>query len=102
MSVLANLAELRHGEPIIVEGVVLLRLGAQLFAYENVCPHARQPLQRSDGRLIMQEGRYLVCAGHGASFEAATGLCVGGPCDGDKLTPVAMSIGADGAIRLSR
>lgn len=54
----------------------------------DVCPHAGQPLSSPEGALLLQEGRYLVCAAHGASFDLTQGgLCVGGPCAGRCLTP---------------
>lgn len=60
--------------------LILARRGEALFAYENLCPHALYPLDRPDGRVVMQEERYLICAHHGASFALETGACVGGPC----------------------
>jgi nitrite reductase/ring-hydroxylating ferredoxin subunit len=50
-----------------------------VHGFENVCPHANYPLERPDGRVPMQEGRFLICSAHGASFDIEGGRCVGGP-----------------------
>lgn len=77
--------------------LLLARRGAELFAYENTCPHAGYPLHFADGRLIVQEKRYLVCHAHGASFALDTGACAGGPCNGEGLTRFAVEV-RDGAV----
>jgi len=60
--------------------VLLARCGDEVFAYENRCPHAGYPLERPDGRVVVQEKRYILCSAHGASFDRTTGACAGGPC----------------------
>jgi nitrite reductase/ring-hydroxylating ferredoxin subunit len=35
---------------------------------------------------LSDDGRWIVCATHGALYEPATGLCAAGPCAGDTLT----------------
>ncbi|HVY83887.1 MAG TPA: Rieske (2Fe-2S) protein [Caulobacterales bacterium] len=79
--------------------VIVARRGEDVFAYENECPHAGYPLERPDGRVVMQSGRYLVCSAHGASFDVEDGECVGGPCD-DPLTVIAIAV-RDGEVRLA-
>lgn len=75
--------------------LILARQGDAVFAYENRCAHAAYPLDRGDNTVMVQEGRYLVCAMHGASFELAGGACAGGPCNGRGLTPIAIRVEAD-------
>lgn len=77
--------------------LILSRRGEQVRAFRNRCAHADYPLQRADGRLIVQEGRYLVCAVHGASYRLDDGACVGGPCNGRALEPVAIMV-RDGLV----
>ncbi|MBK8543633.1 MAG: Rieske 2Fe-2S domain-containing protein [Caulobacteraceae bacterium] len=73
--------------------VLVTRKGETISAFRNKCPHAGYPLQRSNGRVIVQEGRYMVCAAHGASFGLETGACIGGPCDnGDALERIAIEV----------
>ncbi len=78
--------------------ILITRRAHAVFAYENVCPHAGYPLQRADGRVLVQEGRYLVCGAHGASFVLDTGACAGGPCNGEGLTPLAVEVCEDSVL----
>jgi nitrite reductase/ring-hydroxylating ferredoxin subunit len=39
----------------------------------------------------------LICATHGAEFTIATGLCISGPCRGDRLTSINVVV-RDGVI----
>jgi nitrite reductase/ring-hydroxylating ferredoxin subunit len=77
--------------------LILARRGDAVFAYENNCPHAGYPLQRADGRVLLQDARYLVCNAHGASFLLDTGACAGGPCNGEGLKPFAVEL-RDGVV----
>ncbi|HWA00047.1 MAG TPA: Rieske (2Fe-2S) protein [Caulobacterales bacterium] len=92
----ARAFDFREGAAIF--SLILARRGDEVFAYENECPHAGYPLERPDGRVLMQEGRFLVCSAHGASFQVEDGECAGGPCDGDALTPFAIVV-RDGEVR---
>jgi nitrite reductase/ring-hydroxylating ferredoxin subunit len=76
--------------------LILTRSGDAIAAFRNKCPHAGYPLQRADGRILIQEARYLVCAAHGASY-AFDGQCVGGPCNGEALERVEIAV-RDGAV----
>lgn len=80
--------------------LILTRRGDRVSAFRNKCPHAGYPLQRADGRIVVQEGRYLVCSAHGASFTLDEGACAGGPCNGDGLVRVAIEV-RDGVVLLS-
>jgi nitrite reductase/ring-hydroxylating ferredoxin subunit len=66
--------------------LLVARRGDVVRAYENLCPHARFPLERFDGVVLMDEGRFLICAAHAASFRLEDGACVGGPAK-RSLTP---------------
>jgi nitrite reductase/ring-hydroxylating ferredoxin subunit len=81
-----------------VRSVLITRAGAVITAFHNRCPHAGYPLQRADGRVLVQEGRYIVCGAHGASYVLDSGACAGGPCNGEALTRIAVEI-RNGEIR---
>lgn len=93
MTPLARFDALPNPGAIVVEcerggakfSLVLTRRGDHVAAFRNLCPHAGYPLQRADGRIVIQEGRFLVCTAHGASFTLDEGACAGGPCNGDPL-----------------
>ena len=94
---LANVVDVPAGGAIVVAGVILARRGERIAAFVNQCPHAGYPLQRADGTIIVQEGRYLLCAAHGASFELDTGACAGGPCNGTGLAALPIQV-SDGRV----
>ncbi|OLF80696.1 hypothetical protein AWH62_14435 [Maricaulis sp. W15] len=72
--------------------VVLIRRGDIVTAFTNLCPHAGLPLCLPDGRGLLHKGETLVCPVHGASFDAASGECTGGPATGDRLTAIPVEI----------
>ncbi len=80
-------------------GIVAVRRGDGVFVYENACPHIGTPLDWTPDRFLSRDSRHLICATHGALFDISTGLCISGPCQGDRLTPVDFYI-RDGAILL--
>ena len=75
--------------------LIVLRQGAQLRAWLNICPHAGRRLDWAPGKFLVDQGR-LVCAAHGAVFELGEGRCVAGPCRGQSLVPVAVAAGDSG------
>ncbi|HSQ72434.1 MAG TPA: hypothetical protein VLM87_08425, partial [Rubrivivax sp.] len=42
------------------------------------------------GELFDADRRWILCSIHGASYEPATGRCIGGPCGRGRLTPLAV------------
>jgi nitrite reductase/ring-hydroxylating ferredoxin subunit len=80
--------------------LILHRDGAAVRAWWNICPHTLRRLDWSPGRFLKSRDGLLVCAVHGASFETAGGLCVAGPCRGDRLRAVAVEV-RDGTVLLS-
>ncbi len=78
-------------------GFVAVRQGGRVFVYENACPHIGTPLDWTPDRFLSVDGRHLICATHGAEFTLDTGLCVSGPCRGDRLTAVEVVV-RDGVV----
>ena len=83
-----------------VESLILHRDGDAVRAWLNVCPHAGRRLDWAPGKFLKSKDGLLVCAAHGASFELGEGLCVAGPCRGDRLRAVAVDV-RDGSVRLA-
>jgi nitrite reductase/ring-hydroxylating ferredoxin subunit len=81
-------------------GLVAVRQGDQVYVYENACPHIGTPLDWTPDRFLTADGRRLICATHGAEFTIATGLCISGPCQGDRLTPI-NAVVRDGVILIA-
>ena len=70
----------------------LQRIGDEIFAYENSCPHARLPLDVVEGRFLDVSKQFLLCANHGARFRVRDGFCVSGPCKGQYLRSLPIRI----------
>ncbi|KEC84520.1 Rieske [Acinetobacter sp. ETR1] len=68
------------------------------YAYQNVCPHLQTELEFLENQFLDQDGEYIQCSTHGALFEVETGECISGPCLGDKLEKVSISVHSDGGI----
>jgi nitrite reductase/ring-hydroxylating ferredoxin subunit len=75
----------RDGQPL---WLVVTRQQGTPRAWMNVCPHAGRSLNYAPDRFLVDDSGRLVCAAHGAVFEPAEGLCVSGPCRGDRLRDV--------------
>lgn len=71
-------------------GIFIVKRGAGFYAYLNRCPHARLPLNWTPDVFMDADGCYIQCANHGALFRVEDGVCVAGPCAGERLTPVAV------------
>jgi len=107
MQLLCRLDDIPDGEAIAVdaslpegeESLIVVRKGEAVHAYLNICPHAGRRLDWAPGKFLLKDG-ILICAAHGASFQAGDGLCVGGPCRGDRLRAVAVDVVA-GDVRLA-
>lgn len=72
--------------------VILVNWFGKFFAYLNNCPHAGWPLNFDPDKFLDDEGRYLQCSNHMALFEVEDGSCVAGPCPGERLTPIEVSV----------
>lgn len=81
--------------------VLVTRLGDQLFAYENRCPHRGTTLDWAPDRFMTEDSTHLQCATHGAQFRVQDGLCVLGPCLGQALTALRIER-VDGQVWLVR
>jgi nitrite reductase/ring-hydroxylating ferredoxin subunit len=66
-------------------------------AYVNQCRHIPMTLDWVENRFFTDDGKYLLCATHGAFYEPDTGLCVDGPPCGRALYRVPLRV-KDGRI----
>jgi len=103
--VLADPAKLRDGGGArfrlrdfgIERDAFVIRFGGRLYAYVNACRHQSLPLDWGDAQFFDAAGTLLECRHHGARYRPETGACVDGPCDGGRLTPLALEL-RDGAL----
>jgi nitrite reductase/ring-hydroxylating ferredoxin subunit len=57
--------------------VLVVRRGAGLRAYLDLCPHQYLPLTWRGRRVLSADGERLRCSNHGAEFAAAAAGCPG-------------------------
>jgi nitrite reductase/ring-hydroxylating ferredoxin subunit len=79
--------------------VFVVRQGAALHAYLDLCPHygnTRLPWRKD--AYLDAAGEAIVCAAHGARFDIATGRCTLGPCLGKSLTRVPLELNDEGEL----
>ena len=77
--------------------VFVVRDVAGVYAFHNACPHTGAPLDWVPDQFLSLDKTLIQCATHGALFRVRDGYCVGGPCLGASLTPVAVVV-TDGAV----
>ncbi|WP_045736852.1 Rieske (2Fe-2S) protein [Xanthomonas sp. MUS 060] len=107
-AVLASLHHLVPGELIEVqtmlggesESLLLYRDGDDVRAWLNVCPHAGRRLDWAPGQFLKSRQGHLVCAAHGAAFDLQAGQCVSGPCRGESLHAVPVTVRAGQVVLL--
>ncbi len=63
----------------------VIRVDNQVHAYLNRCSHLPVELDWNYGHFLDETGFYIVCASHGATYEAKNGVCISGPCLGQAL-----------------
>jgi nitrite reductase/ring-hydroxylating ferredoxin subunit len=60
----------------------VVRYRGEVMGFLNRCAHVAMELDWLPGLFFDDEGRYLMCATHGAIYEPHDGACAGGPCLG--------------------
>ncbi len=90
----ADLAEAGRGVRFEVDyrgervAAFAVRHRGEVFGYLNRCRHVPMELDWSEGQFFDSDGNDLVCSTHGATYEASSGRCVSGPCNGQSLVPL--------------
>lgn len=83
-----------------IDGFVV-RWRGKIRAYYNACPHTGVTLNWAEDQFFDLEQKYLQCSLHGALFQPLDGLCIYGPCNGELLTSLGVTL-ADGEVVLSK
>lgn len=63
-----------------------------VHAYVNQCPHAGTPLEILPDRFLTRNRDAIICTTHGARFRITDGLCIAGPCRGQSLSRIPVTI----------
>jgi nitrite reductase/ring-hydroxylating ferredoxin subunit len=75
----------------------VVRWGGRVYGYLNECAHIPVELDFNEGDFFDISRSYLICATHGAYYRPDTGVCLGGPCKGARLTKLSV-IEEDGEV----
>jgi nitrite reductase/ring-hydroxylating ferredoxin subunit len=99
------LSEAADAEVILVDHdefgpIVVVRSGADIRAWRNLCPHQWLPLTYRSERILSADGMRLRCSNHGAEFSVDDGrpLDAALPCG---LKPVPVHVDAEGQVVLT-
>lgn len=68
-----------------------VRYRGEVHAYVNRCAHVGLELDFMPGHFFDLSGDVLICATHGATYDPASGRCMGGPCHGAALEALAVA-----------
>jgi nitrite reductase/ring-hydroxylating ferredoxin subunit len=79
---------LEYGRPA---RAFVLRFDGAVVGYLNRCLHVPTEMDWQEGQFLDADQRFIVCSIHGATYEPASGRCVGGPCGRGKLTALQVS-----------
>jgi nitrite reductase/ring-hydroxylating ferredoxin subunit len=93
-----------RGFPVTSTGglmdMLVVRQGGCVYGYLNTCSHTGGPLDWVSDQFLDLDREYIQCATHAALFRITDGVCVYGPCVGDRLTSVPMAVEAGEVILL--
>ena len=69
----------------------VVRKQGKAHAYLNRCAHIAMELDWQEGVFFDDAGRDLLCSTHGATYDTASGRCIGGPCIGKSLVKLCVA-----------
>lgn len=105
MNKLCELNDIPQGKAIVVSleasSYVVYRSNKGVHVYLNRCPHLQVPLNTDSAQLLDDSGSLLQCDKHGALFVVDSGRCVSGPCEGKRLTQVAIHLDESNTLYLT-
>lgn len=77
------------------ESIFVVHKNGEFFAYLNQCPHTGASLDWQEDQFLDIDKELIQCATHDALFIIDSGECIAGPCAGDSLQPLTLSIHHD-------
>jgi nitrite reductase/ring-hydroxylating ferredoxin subunit len=82
-----------------IGSVLVVRRGAEVRAFRNLCPHQWLPLTYRSERILRADGARLRCSNHGAEFSTDDGRSLDAslPCG---LEPVPVQVDSNGQVVL--
>ena len=77
------------------QSIFVVHKDGQFFAYYNNCPHTGASLEWQEDQFLDLDKALIQCATHDALFLIDSGKCIAGPCAGDQLSPLNITIKND-------
>jgi len=74
------------------QSIFVIRKDGEFFAYYNDCPHTGATLEWQEDQFLDLDKALIQCATHDALFMIKSGECIAGPCVGDTLTSLPLSV----------
>jgi nitrite reductase/ring-hydroxylating ferredoxin subunit len=98
-TVVCALAEIADGKSRVIafpDGfeLIVVRTGEAAFGYVNECKHLQVGLNLLDDHACETNAGTILCQYHYATYRFEDGYCIAGPCQGDALTAVPLSVRA--------
>jgi len=72
--------------------IFVIHKNAEFFAYYNNCPHTGANLEWQEDQFLDLDKELIQCATHDALFLIDSGECIAGPCNGQQLQAIPVSI----------
>lgn len=84
--------EYTFGRGTTVFSMFVVRRGADVFGYLNICPHYSSRLNGRDGDFLTSDRSRIQCTMHFAEFRIEDGFGIAGAAEGCWLDPVPLRI----------
>ena len=89
---LCNLSELPdgHSRGFLIDDKPVFAVNSEqrIHVYHNRCPHLGIELEWVPDQFLTDDATLIQCSTHGALFTVDNGLCVAGPCQGERLEAI--------------
>lgn len=77
------------------QSIFVVHKNDEFFAYYNHCPHTGASLEWQEDQFLDLDKELIQCATHDALFMIDSGECIAGPCVGEALQSLPLSIVGD-------
>jgi len=82
-----------------IQAIFVVHKDGEFFAFYNQCPHTGASLEWQEDQFLDWDKALIQCATHDALFTIDSGECIAGPCAGDSLQMIPLTI-KNGEIHL--
>ena len=72
--------------------IFVIRSNHNVYGYKNICPHQGLTLNWLPDLFLNHDQSLIQCSNHAALFRIEDGVCISGPCAGERLIPVTIKL----------